>query len=241
MRSAVLVIVYLFLTVLALPVLLICVLFGLRDAFLDYGCWMMKVGRRILGIKVEAIGLERLEAGTPYVFMSNHLSFLDGPLLMTVLDRPARVVVKRFVFRIPVLGLGMRFAGYVPLDREGVGAGKRSIARAASLIREKGYSFLIYPEGTRSRDGRLQRFRRGGFFLALESATPIVPVTIRGSYELMPRGKRLIRKGTVRITFHEPVPITPFGPETMAELMDRIRTAVVSALPRLPDESGRIP
>jgi 1-acyl-sn-glycerol-3-phosphate acyltransferase len=227
MRSAILVIVFLILTVLAIPVLLVSALFGLRDAFLVYGRWMMRVGRTILGIRVEATGLERLDGGTPYIFMSNHLSFLDAPLLMTVLDRPARVIVKRFVFRFPVLGLGMRFSGYVPLDREGAGAGRRSIARAASLIKEKGYSFLIYPEGTRSWDGRLLPFRRGGFFLALECGAPIVPVTIRGTYELMPRGKWLIHgSGPVKITFHEPVPVTGRTPETMPELMEKVRTAV---------------
>jgi len=190
----------------------------------------MRVGRRILGIDVKVTGLDRLDAATPYVFMSNHLSFLDGPLLMTILDRPARVIVKRFVFRTPVLGLGMRFVGYVPLDKEGAGAGKKSIARAARLIREKRYSFLIYPEGTRSSDGNLQPFRRGGFFLAVECGAPIVPVTIRGTFELMPRGKRLVRKGPVRITFHEPVSVTGCTRETMAELIEKVKGAVSSSL-----------
>jgi 1-acyl-sn-glycerol-3-phosphate acyltransferase len=120
--------------------------------------------------------------------MSNHLSFLDAPLLVTVVDRPVRFVVKRFVFRVPVLGLGMRFAGYVPLDKEGVGEGRKRIARAIELIKERGYSFLVYPEGTRSPEGTLLPFRRGGFFLALDAGAPIVPVSIRGTYELMPRG-----------------------------------------------------
>jgi 1-acyl-sn-glycerol-3-phosphate acyltransferase len=230
MRNALLVIVYVFLLILAVPVLLVCVLFGLRETFLAYGHWMMRVGRRILGIDVKVTGLDRLDAATPYVFMSNHLSFLDGPLLMTILDRPARVIVKRFVFRTPVLGLGMRFAGYVPLDKEGAGAGKRSIARAAQLIREKRYSFLIYPEGTRSWDGNLQPFRRGGFFLAVECGAPIVPVTIRGTFELMPRGKWLVRKGPVRITFHEPVPVIGCTRETMAKLIEKVKGAVSSAL-----------
>jgi 1-acyl-sn-glycerol-3-phosphate acyltransferase len=148
---------------------------------------------------------------------------------MTVLGRPARVVVKRFVFGIPVLGLGMRFSGYVPLDKEGFGAGRRSIARAARLIREKGYSFLIFPEGTRSWDGKLQPFRRGGFFLALESGAPIVPVSIRGTFALMPRGKWLVRKGSVRIVFHEPVPVTGYRRENLAELMEKVRAAVATA------------
>jgi 1-acyl-sn-glycerol-3-phosphate acyltransferase len=228
MRNALLVLVYVFLLILAVPVLLVCVLFGLRETFIAYGHWMMRVGRRILGIDVKVTGLDRLDTATPYIFMSNHLSFLDGPLLMTILDRPVRVIVKRFVFRTPVLGLGMRFVGYVPLDKEG--AGKRSIARAARLIREKRYSFLIYPEGTRSSDGNLQPFRRGGFFLAVECGAPIVPVTIRGTFELMPRGKWLVRKGPVHITFHEPVPVTGCTRETLAELIEKVESAVSSAL-----------
>ena len=230
MRSAILVIVFLILTLLAIPVLLVSALFGFRDVFLAYGRWMMRVGRIILGIDLVVTGLDRLDRETPYVFMSNHVSFLDGPLLMTILDRLARVIVKRFVFRIPILGLGMRFSGYVPLDREGAGAGRRSIARAAQWIKEKGYSFLIYPEGTRSFDGKLLRFRRGGFFLALESGAPIVPVTVQGTYELMPRGKWLVRKGRVKITLHEPIPVTGYTQDTMAELVDRVKAAVSSAL-----------
>ncbi len=230
MRNILFVFIYVVLLIVAVPVLLVCVLFGLRDTFIAYGRWMMRVGRRILGIKVEVRGLDRLDPAAPCIFMSNHLSFLDGPLLMTVLDRPARVIVKRFVFRIPVLGLGMRFCGYVPLDKEGRGAGKLSIARAAQLIREKRYSFLLFPEGARSRDGRMQPFRRGGFFLALASGAPIVPVTIRGTFELMPRGIRRIRKGAVQIVFHEPVPVTGYAQDALAELMEKVKSLVSSAL-----------
>lgn len=228
MRNALLILVFIVLLAVAVPVLLACVLLGLRDAFLAYGMWMMRVGRRILGIDIEVAGRGRLDRGTPCIFMCNHLSFLDGPLLMTVIDRPARVIVKRFVFRTPVLGLGMRFAGYVPLDKEGAGAGRKSIAHAARLIREKGYSFLIYPEGTRSWDGKTLPFRRGGFFLALESGAPIVPVTIRGTHELMPRGTGHIRKGPVRIVFHEPITVSAYTRETMPELMEKVRAAIAS-------------
>jgi 1-acyl-sn-glycerol-3-phosphate acyltransferase len=230
MRSMALVLVNIVLGLVALPVLIVCALFGLRDAFLAYGRWMMRVDRVVLGIRLETKGRERLDRGTPYVFMANHASFLDGPLLMTVLDRPARVIVKRFVFRIPVLGPGMKFAGYVSVDREGAGEGRAVVARAARLIRERGYSFLIFPEGTRSWDGCLRPFRRGGFFLALEAGTPIVPVSVHGARELMPRGKLFIRGGPVSITFHEPVPVSGYTPETMPQLMDRVRHAVSSAL-----------
>jgi 1-acyl-sn-glycerol-3-phosphate acyltransferase len=236
MRNAVFFLVYFFLLLFGVPVLLLCMLFGLGEAFIAYGRWMMRVGRSILGIRIETAGLAKIDRDAPYVFMSNHASFLDGPLLMTVLDRPARVVVKRFVFRIPVLGWGMRFVGYVPLDKEGAGAGRRSLARAAALIKGRGYSFLIFPEGTRSPEGSLLPFRRGGFFLALECGTPIVPVTIRGTYELMPRGSKRIRPGTVRVTFHDPVPVTGYAPETMGELMARVRSAVASALKKDPPQ-----
>jgi 1-acyl-sn-glycerol-3-phosphate acyltransferase len=230
MRNVIAGLVLTILNLLAVPVLLVCVLFGLRDAFLSYGAWMMKAGRLILGIDMDVAGRGRLDRKTPYVFMSNHLSFLDGPLLVTVVDRPVRFVVKRFVFRVPVLGLGMRFAGYVPLDKEGAGEGRKRIARAVELIRHRGYSFLVYPEGTRSPEGTLLPFRRGGFFLALDAGAPIVPVSIRGTYELMPRGARRIGKGAVRIVFHEPIAVSDFGPETMPELMERVRAAIASAL-----------
>jgi len=230
MRIALLVLVFLVLTVFAVPVVLFSAVFGKPDAFLAYGIWMMRLGRAIMGIDIDVAGLGRLDRTTPCVFMSNHLSFLDAPLLVTVLDRPVRSIVKRFVFRIPVLGLGMRFAGYVPVDREGLGQGRKRIALAVRLIREKGYSFLVYPEGLRSWNGRLQPFRRGGFFLALESGAPIVPVSVRGTYELMPRTTWRIRRGRVRIIFHEPVDVSGFTPETMPVLMDRVRAAIASGL-----------
>ncbi len=230
MRNVVASFVLTVLTILAIPVILVCALLGLHDGFLVYGRWMMKAGRILLGIRVEASGLEHLDRRTPYVFMCNHLSFLDAPMLVTVVDRPVRFIVKRFVFRIPVLGLGMRFAGYVPLDKEGVGQGRKRIARASRLIREKGYSFLVYPEGTRSWEGKLLPFRRGGFFLALDSGAPIVPVSIQGTYELMPRGRRAIRKGTVRVVFHEPIPVAAETRDTMPGLMERVRAAIASAL-----------
>ena len=115
------------------------------------------------------------------------------------------------------------------MDRKGAKGGQKSIRRAVSLMREKGYSFLVFPEGTRSRDGRIQSFRRGGFFLALASGTPIVPVRIQGTFELMPRGQWHAGKGAVRITFRNPIPVAGYTEETMGELTENVRAAIVSA------------
>jgi len=230
MRIVLLVVVFIVLTLFAIPVLLVSWIFGWREAFLAYATWMMGVGRFILGIAIDVEGLDRLDRKIPYVLMSNHLSFLDAPLFVTVVDRPVRFIAKRFVFRIPVLGLGMNFAGYVPLDKGGVGEGRRKIARAVELIKTKGYSFLIYPEGRRSVDGRLQPLHRGGFFLAVDSGAPIVPITISGTYGMMPPGTWRIRRGRVRIVFHEPIPVSGCTRESIPGLMAQVRAAIASGL-----------
>jgi 1-acyl-sn-glycerol-3-phosphate acyltransferase len=229
MRTTFLVLFYVVLVVLITPFILISMLAGVRDPLVAVGLWTMRVSRRVLGIKVEASGLDGFDRRKAHIFMPNHVSFLDGPLVMTLIPGTARVILKKSVLRIPVVGVGMRFVGFVPVDRKGAEGGKKSIARAASLMRERGYSFLIFPEGTRSREGRLQAFRRGGFFLALESGAPVVPVTIRGTRELMPKGQWFARKGKVEVVFHDPIPVTGYTPGTMADLMERVREKILSA------------
>ncbi|HSA96009.1 MAG TPA: lysophospholipid acyltransferase family protein [Acidobacteriota bacterium] len=228
--SAFLAVFYAVLILLLAPVILFCMLIGVRDPLIAVGLWAMRVSRRVLRIKVEAEGLDRIAPGTPYIFMPNHASFMDGPLVMMLIPGTPRVILKRSILRIPFLGLGMRHVGFVPVDRKGTEGGKRSIARAAALIRERGYSFLIFPEGTRTRDGKLQPFRRGGFFLALASGAAIVPVTIRGTFELMPKGQWHARRGRVRVAFHEPVPVAGVTSENMAPLMEAVRREVASGM-----------
>jgi 1-acyl-sn-glycerol-3-phosphate acyltransferase len=162
--------------------------------------------------------------------MANHLSFLDGPLLFMLLPQPVRVIMKKGIGRIPVLGPGMRFVGFLTVDRTGAREGKARIELAARLMRERGYSFLIFPEGTRSGDGGLGPFRRGGFFLALESGAPIVPVAIRGTYEMMPRGRWYVGKGRIRVDVLAPVPSAGTTVETMPELMEKVRAAITAGL-----------
>lgn len=232
MRTALVFALFLVYLVFLVPALPLCALLGLREPLVSAGRAFARMGQAVLGIKMEVSGLDRFDPRGPYVFMPNHASFLDGPLVMLAIPGTARVILKKSILRVPVLGLAMRHVGFVPVDRKGAEGGKRSIAQAAALIRERGYSFLIFPEGTRSRDGSLQPFRRGGFFLALASGAAIVPMSIRGTFELMPKGQRSARRGRVGIVFHPPVPVAGHTPETMGRLMDDVRGAILSEMGR---------
>jgi len=225
-RTTVILLFYIVLVIATTPFILICLLTGLREPLMAVGLWSARFSLRVLGIKAEVSGLERLDPHTPYVYMPNHGSFIDGPLIMTLIPGKARVIVKESILKVPIAGTAMRHVGFVPVDRKGAERGKKSIARAAALMKERGYSFLVFPEGTRSRDGRLGPFRRGGFFLALERGAPIVPITITGTRELMPKGQWYARRGKVQVAFHEPAPVVGYTPETMSCLIDKVRRAI---------------
>ena len=230
MRAKFLLLIYGLIVILVTPVLLVCWVLGLREPPLAIGRWALGVGRFVLGIKIEVSGLERFDHKASYVFMPNHLSLLDGPMMVLVIPQNVRVIIKKSIFAIPIIGWTMLHVGFVPVDRKGESGGKRSIEKASSLMRERGYSFLIYPEGTRSRDGKLQRFRRGGFFLAIAGGAPIVPVTIKGTFELMPKGQFGSKRGTVSVEFHPPVSIEGYSAGNMDGLIERVRAAVSSGL-----------
>ena len=217
---------YILLLIVSAPFVIFCRAFRISAPLLVGANWAMRVSRAVLGIKVEVSGLERFDPGAAYVFMANHESFLDGPLLFVLIPQRIRVILKKSSFAIPVLGWIMLTAGFIPVDRRAGGGGVRGIERAVRAMKEKGYSFLIFPEGTRSLDGRLGRFRRGGFFLAVEAGAPIVPVTIRGTFELMPKGRFGSKKGTVRVEFHDPVPVEGYSVRDMDELMGKVRDAI---------------
>jgi 1-acyl-sn-glycerol-3-phosphate acyltransferase len=190
----------------------------------------MALGRLILGIHLEISGRETVDRKKPAVFMANHESFLDGPLLFLAIPQYVRVILKKEIFRIPIIGWAMKFVGFVPVDRKGLKSGRISIEQATRLIKEKHYSYLIFPEGTRSLDGQMQPFRRGAFFLAVNSQAPIVPITLEGSYELMPKGSSLAEKGTVRVVFHEAVWVRNFGEKDIPQLIETVRTRIQSGL-----------
>jgi 1-acyl-sn-glycerol-3-phosphate acyltransferase len=239
MRTIILFILYVFFTLLLIPLLLLCYVFGTPQPILWGGKNAIRIGPIILGIRIEVAGVDIVKKNESYIFMSNHLSFLDGPLLYYIIPQPIRVILKKEIFRIPVIGLGMKQVGFVPVDRKGVRGGKKSIDHAARLMKDKGYSFLIFPEGTRSRDGKLQEFRRGGFFLALASQTAIVPISLQGTYELMPKGSFFAKRGKVRIIFHSPISVQGKRKEDMPLLMEEVRSVIQSGLAESENQTRR--
>lgn len=230
MRTLILFIIYVFLTLLLIPIIFFCFLFKCTKLLIWAGKWAVSLAPWILGIHVEVSGAAAVEKDKPYIYMSNHLSFLDGPLLFWVIAQPIRVILKKEIFKIPVIGLGMKQVEFVPVDRKGIRGGKISIDHAARLVKEKGFSFLIFPEGTRSLDGKLQEFRRGGFFLALASQSSIVPISIRGTYELMPKGRFFVKKGRIQVAFHPPVPIHGYHKDNLGDLIGKVRCTIQSGL-----------
>lgn len=230
MRTIFLLIIYVLITLLLTPVVLFCHLFKSSRPLTWAGKQAMRLGPRILGVRVEVTGVDVVEKNKSYIFMSNHLSFLDGPLLYLVIPQTVRVILKKEIFRIPVIGSGMKLVGFVPVDRKGIRGGKQSIDQAVRLIKEKRYSFLIFPEGTRSRNGKLQDFRRGGFFLALSSQSAIVPISIQGTYELMPKGNFFVNKGKIKVAFHSPVSVHGDRKENLPGLLEKVKSVILSGL-----------
>jgi 1-acyl-sn-glycerol-3-phosphate acyltransferase len=230
MRTFVILITYTLLTILLIPVLLFCYPLKFAKPIILISKWALWAGQKILGIRLDASGIERIDKRVSYVFMANHLSLIDGPLLFMLIPQFVRVLLKKEAFRIPVIGQAMKQVGFVSVDRKGLKGGKKSIDRATRMIKEKGFSFLIFPEGTRSRDGKLQQFKRGGFFLAVNSQVPIFPVSIKGSYALMPKGSFFAKKGKVGVMFHPPVSVQGFERNNLSQLMDKVRSVIQSGL-----------
>ncbi|HXZ26513.1 MAG TPA: lysophospholipid acyltransferase family protein [Terriglobales bacterium] len=190
--------------------------------------WGARAGVRLGGVKVVAVGLDRLDPAQSYVFMSNHVSNLDPPILVPLIPRRTSVLVKKELFRVPILGRAMRMADLVAVDRRDRDAAIASVRAGAAVVRS-GLNMTVYPEGTRSRDGRLLPFKKGPFYLAEEAAAPIVPVTILGTFEMQPKGYFGLRPGTATVIFHPPIAPASFSDRDA--LIAAVTAQVASALP----------
>lgn len=185
-------------------------------------------GVRLVGIRIREVGKENIKPGQNYIFMSNHASNLDPPIQIPRIRERCSVLVKKELFRVPILGTGMHLAQLVPVDRSNREAAIESVQEGVAVLRQ-GLHMLIYPEGTRTADGKLLPFKKGPFHLAMESGVPILPLTILGTYEAWPKHRFALKAGTVTIVYHPP--IDPKDHPDRDELMSVVRESIASALP----------
>lgn len=183
---------------------------------------------RISGARVKIVGLDKIDQSRTYIFMSNHVSNIDPPILCPLIPRRTSILAKREIWAIPILGKALDLAEIVPVEREKRDAAIQSIRRAGEVM-QHGINVTLFPEGTRSRDGRLLPFKKGPFHLAASTGFPIVPITILGTYEMMPKGSMIVRPGTATLVFHPPMDPKQYA--SREELTQAVRDVINSALP----------
>ena len=212
------------------PLLIALVLITKNENFLYSPVRLfVRAGLAMVGVRVKVSGLERLDPKQTYIFTPNHQSLIEVPLFVTYLGRNPAYLGKKEVFKYPVFGYGIRLIGVVPVDRSNSPAAVESAKVATENLR-RGKSYVVYPEGTRSKDGRMLPFKKGAFMMAIDAGVPVVPITVSGATKIMPKAQIKVFPSTVRITVHDPISTAGYSKQNVAELMEKTRARVFSAL-----------
>jgi len=177
------------------------------------------------GVRVTVRGSYHLDPSASYIYMPNHQSDFDIPVLMAHLKSPFRWLAKAELFKIPIFGQAMRRAGYISIERKDRRSAFESLKKAAKIIRN-GVSVLIFPEGTRSKDGSIASFKKGGFLLAVDSGVPIVPIIICGTREIMHKDRLVIKPGNVTLEIRKPIETSAYTRKSKDDLMKTVRDAI---------------
>jgi 1-acyl-sn-glycerol-3-phosphate acyltransferase len=207
----------------------------------DFMYWtsmkFVRVALRMAGIRFRVEGVENIPAQA-CVFACNHASNADPPVLVLAIPRRLTILVKRELFRIPILSVGMRQAGFVKVDRRAK-EGSVDLDEVAEHLRE-GLSLLVFAEGTRSPDGRLRPFKKGAALMAIHAKAPIVPMAIIGTPKIMPKGDWRVHPGEVTVRFCPAIDASSYTIDERGELIERVEAAVAAALPadQRPNASG---
>ena len=188
---------------------------------------------RVAGIQLRVIGRDRLDPEATYVFVANHVSNVDPPVAFVAIGRNIRAFAKAAVFKLPVFGAVLRAAEFPPVHRKDRERSIRAVDLAAEALR-KGHDFLVFAEGTRSKDGRLQAFKKGPFVMAIKAQVPVAPVVLRGTRGIQPKGSMTITPGIAEIEFLSPIPTRGLGFSNRHDLRDRAHDAVSQALAAAP-------
>lgn len=218
----------LFIIFVGLPVIAYSLVTKTSDVLYRWGRWGIGASMRLAGVRVRTEGIENIPAGV-CVFAANHVSNLDPPAALVGVPRRISFLAKKEVFSMPVVRTALRLGKIVAVDREHTEAAIASIDDAVGVLRE-GISFFVFPEGTRSRDGSLRAFKKGTFVMAIRAGVPVVPVSILGSHERMPKGKLSTVPGEILLRFSTPIDSTQYGVNERKELLDRVRASVAAGL-----------
>ena len=182
------------------------------------------------GVKVKVEGLEKISRDGSYVFVSNHLSYMDTPVALANIPVQFRFLAKRGLFQIPFLGWHLGRAGHIQVPRGDARAAIKTMGVAAQVVREQGISLLIFPEGGRSRQGSLGEFKEGAAFIAVRAGVPLVPMCLKGTREVLPFGSGHIRSGTVTMRIGDPISTHESTDRDRARLTAEIRNRIVALL-----------
>jgi 1-acyl-sn-glycerol-3-phosphate acyltransferase len=181
---------------------------------------------KLSGVSLNVLGLEQIHPRRAYVFMSNHQSNIDIPVLIqSLIGHQLRWIAKKELLWIPFFGWALWAAKHIPVDRRNARSALKSLRTARERI-HAGISVVVFPEGTRSKDGRLLQFKKGGVLLALQTGAPIVPVTINGTRKVLPAGAWRLQPGTVEVVIGEPLAVAGGHLDSLRELSTRVREAV---------------
>ena len=176
----------------------------------------------VCGVDVKVHGLENVDRSAARIYVTNHQSYFDIFALLAHLPVHFKFILKQELMNVPILGFGMRRAGYIGIDRNNPREAAKGIKKAVEAIKD-GASVLIFPEGTRSKDGRLQPFKRGGFHLAMKSGCEMVPVVLIDSYKIVPKGSLIINRGSFAMKIGKPISIKGYTKKDMERLMEQVR------------------
>ncbi len=185
----------------------------------------------VSGIRAKVRGMANIDPKKTYIFMANHQSNFDIPVLLVYLSVQFRWLAKEELFKIPLFGYAMKRVGYISIDRSDVRSAIKSLKQAAQIIR-KGTSVVIFPEGTRSDDGQISGFKKGGFIMALDAQVPIIPIVIHGTRTIMPKKQLRIRPQNVAMEIKSPIETSSYTRKTKDLLMTRVRNSILESFER---------
>ncbi len=182
--------------------------------------WCQMIARTAGG-RVRVHGAHHIQPGASYVFLSTHQSYMDIPAMLGYLPAQLRIAAKKVLFRIPFMGWHLTRAGHIPIDRSSTESAVSSMQKAANYLRN-GICAFVFPEGTRSRDGFLHKFKKGGFKLAIQAGVPIIPITIMGSRQVLPPDSIIFRAGLIEMYVDAPIPTAGLTDDDLEMLMESV-------------------